>query len=145
MTLRVFLVEDDPDVRRSIRRRLRPYGYEVREAGSVLEATGILDAGARFDAALIDWNLGNSTLTGLVIAKRLRKEQPECARVIMSGHSTAEMRAEWEDPLQAILAFVAKPINFDGERGDKRDSLLEILRRVERSRQDTPPHGTPIA
>lgn len=146
MTLRCLVLDDEPAIRRLISKRLRGIGYQVTEAASVAEATAIL-ATRTFDAALIDWELGSPEPgeTGFAVANLLRRHHPLCARIIVSGHSVFEMRASWQDPLQAILAFVEKPINFDGESGRREDSLLEILRRVERSKSDTPPHGTPIA
>lgn len=58
-SLRVLLVEDEPDIRELVRDVLAAQGHEVREAGSQREAEALLEAqgDAPFDLALLDMGI----------------------------------------------------------------------------------------
>jgi CheY-like chemotaxis protein len=134
VSLLVLVVDDDPLMRMAIRLALEQDGHLVVEASSALAAVAMLRE-RDFDAALIDWELGTS-MTGAEVA---RKCPAGCARIMVTGHSTEEIRAAWQDPLSGLLAFVRKG-------GDMfthpTNGLKVILERVERALTLTPPRGT---
>jgi DNA-binding response OmpR family regulator len=57
----ILLVEDDESLRRILARHLRSRGYRVDEAASVEEADGLLRAGNRPVAVILDINLPGET------------------------------------------------------------------------------------
>jgi two-component system, OmpR family, response regulator MprA len=74
-TVRILVVDDEPAVRRSVRRALTLEGYEVRVAREGLEALDVL-ASEQVDAVVLDVLMPG--LDGLEVCRRIRAE----------GHST---------------------------------------------------------
>lgn len=116
--MRVMVVDDEPEVRRALRSLLERAGYEVLEAATPIEAIDVTSR-ERYEAALLDWSLGTS-MTGVDVAKAIRRMRPSISTIIVSGHSREEMRAGWRDPLEGIVAFHNKPIDSE--------ALLRTLR-----------------
>ena len=80
---RVLLVEDDAPVRELIARALRANGFEVHPAASAEEALE-LEATRPVDLLVSDVTLAN--LSGLDVARAIRRRSPHVAAVLMSGH-----------------------------------------------------------
>jgi two-component system NtrC family sensor kinase len=101
-SLTILLVDDEPLVRRSVRRALR--GHDVVEAASGAEALDLI-AAQRFDGILCDLLMPN--MTGLEFYRRLDAEHPEqCSRlVIMSGSPSQGQRH-----LPAHVRVLEKPL-----------------------------------
>lgn len=66
---RIAVVDDDPRIRRLIRRSLEPEGYRVEEAGSAAELFAMASE-SHFDLIALDINLPDED--GFEIAKRIR-------------------------------------------------------------------------
>ena len=67
---RILAVDDEPQIRRALRRALEGHGYEVRTVGSGDEALRTLSW--RPDAILLDLMLPD--LDGLDVARRIREQ-----------------------------------------------------------------------
>ncbi len=68
------LVVDDSRAMRSILTRLMSgLGFEVAQAGDGAEALAVIDAGARPDVVLVDWNM--PVMNGLEFIKNVRGRQ----------------------------------------------------------------------
>ena len=80
--MRLMIVEDDPLLRQEVALHLRTHGFIVEEvnSGSALNDSIALEPANLF---LIDINLPGEN--GIEVAKRLRKQQPNAAIVIMSA------------------------------------------------------------
>ncbi|HUL78552.1 MAG TPA: response regulator, partial [Vicinamibacteria bacterium] len=66
---RILVVDDDPGVRNALARFLRGKGFEVVEAGGVLEAEGVASSTGP-DLAIVDQRLPDGT--GIDLLPRLR-------------------------------------------------------------------------
>jgi two-component system, NarL family, sensor histidine kinase BarA len=129
--MRILLLDDEAAQRKLIRSLIEAEGHEVYEAESAVEAIELAHT-HRFHLALLDWELGGP-LTGADVAREI---PTGCAKFMVTGHSIAEMRANWRDPLQGILEIVQKPVDWDH---DPSHSLKALILRVEKSLEDTKP------
>jgi CheY-like chemotaxis protein/two-component sensor histidine kinase len=81
----VLVVEDEPSVRRIVRRILESAGHRVLEAGSGAEALELAHRAERpLDALVTDVVMPG--MSGPELTKRLRAEQPGLAVLLMSGY-----------------------------------------------------------
>ncbi len=81
----VLVVEDEPAVRRIVRRILESVGHRVIEAATGAEALEVArDAGAQLDAVVSDVVMPG--MSGPELTKRLREVQPGVAVLLMSGY-----------------------------------------------------------
>lgn len=123
----VLVVDDDPVQTRTIRRNLELDGHVVFEAHTGLQAADLV-LKHEIKIAIIDWMLPGS-LNGIQLGRMMRRRG--MATFLMSGHTVAEIREEWKDPLEGFLQFFAKPLEITRLR-------REVLR-VEKSLEDTEP------
>lgn len=79
---RILVVDDDPQVLKSVNRVLSSAGHEVH-AQSRGELSLDLAATQPFDVALVDYKL--QKMDGLEVLQRLREIQPRCVRMLMTG------------------------------------------------------------
>lgn len=136
MIMTALVVDDEPAARASLRSYVERAGHVVVEAGSAIEAMSTVASMAvarhRIHVALIDWNLG-TTITGIDVARHVRRLHPGAGTLIVSGYTREQMRLYWRDPLEGILAFLSKPID--------EASLLRHIQVVADSLEETPTHG----
>ncbi len=79
---RILVVDDDPQVLKSVNRVLSSAGHEIHAQS---RGTLSLDMAATqpFDVALVDYKLPE--IDGLEVLQRLREIQPRCVRMLMTG------------------------------------------------------------
>jgi NtrC-family two-component system response regulator AlgB len=87
----VLIVDDEPNIRRTLALQLEGRGHRVRTAGSVEEAMREA-AGRRFDLALVDLRLG--TGSGLELLSWLRSEDPALKTVVITAYASFETAVE---------------------------------------------------
>jgi two-component system, NtrC family, response regulator AlgB len=87
----VLIVDDEPNIRRTLGLQLEGRGHRVRTAGSVEEAMREA-AGRRFDLALVDLRLG--TGSGLELLSWLRTEDPALKTVVITAYASFETAVE---------------------------------------------------
>jgi two-component system CheB/CheR fusion protein len=121
--LRIIVVEDDPDIRRSLVELLQLDGYTVRACGNALECITALDA-ERFDIALID--IGLPQMSGYELARRILN-RPKIApyMIALTGYGRPEDQ-------QAMIAvgfndYLIKPFQPD-ELTKRLHAAIETLR-----------------
>jgi PAS domain S-box-containing protein len=117
----VLVVEDDPVVRRSVRRILKQYGYDVIEAADGRE--GLL--AAQETVKPIDLLLTDVVLPGLdghELAEKVKLLHPEAKVLFMSGYTDTVIAHH--GILDPGVAFIAKP--FSSEALGKK--VREVLR-----------------
>ncbi len=101
----VLVVEDDPDVRRFVRRVLKSSGYTVLAASGARPALRAVERwGEKIDVLLTDIVMPG--LNGLDMAARMRMLQPGIQYVFMSGNSDPARSRDRE--LNAGI-FLSKP------------------------------------
>lgn len=84
---RVLVVDDDPDIRTLLSRRLRRIGYTVEEAGDGVEALGLVDK-AVHDVVVTDMTMPR--LDGLGLLKELRNRDSELPVIVLTGHGSMD-------------------------------------------------------
>jgi two-component system KDP operon response regulator KdpE len=103
---RILVVDDEPQIRRVMRMTLTGEGYEIEDARSGEEALEKLRA-ARYDLALLDWNLPG--MGGLETCRQIRSASD--IAIIMLTIRNAE-----QDKVQALDAgaddFITKPFGM---------------------------------
>jgi PAS domain S-box-containing protein len=116
---RILLVDDEPQVRESVKRLLVGQGYTVVEASHAIDAIRIYDAApSEVDVVLTDVTMPG--MSGYDLAEHLRARAPDLPVVLMSGYA--------ENPLgSGALAggrtgYIQKPFQVD--------VLVERLREV---------------
>jgi two-component system, chemotaxis family, chemotaxis protein CheY len=120
------LVVDDSRVMRTILTRLLTnLNFDVVQAGDGAEALAALDAGARPEVALVDWNM--PVMDGLTFIKKCR-QNPEYRDVVLMMVTTESEQANIVRALAAgAHEYVIKPFT-DEVIAEK----LEMLGLIER-------------
>ena len=101
----VLIVEDEPLIRLLLADMLEEAGFAVIEAGSVLEAVGILGSRSDIDAVFTDVDMPGG-LSGIDLAKMVAGTSPHIGVVVTSGRADI-CRSE----LPAEARFLPKPYN----------------------------------
>ncbi len=103
---RILILDDEPNIRRSLQMILEHEGYAVLTAGSVVEGRR-LASGA--DALLLDVRLPDGS--GIDFLKQFREKETSAPAIMISGHATIA------DAVEATRAgafdFLEKPLSRD--------------------------------
>lgn len=118
---RILIVDDEPEVRDSLKTMLESYGHAVAEAGSTTEALTAI-AARRPDIVLTDIFLGDDD--GYTLLNALRAREDKIPVVAMSGGGSGP---GGEDVLSLAQQFgaaavIGKPFRLK--------HLLEVIERV---------------
>jgi DNA-binding NtrC family response regulator len=84
---KVLIVDDEPAVRRPVRRYLESQGFEVCEAGTVQMGAAAVRA-ERPDGVVLDFELPDGTALDLL--PELKRVDPELPVVLLTGHGSIE-------------------------------------------------------
>ncbi|MEZ5840025.1 MAG: PAS-domain containing protein [Hyphomicrobiales bacterium] len=104
----VLLVEDDPDVRRTIRRKIASIGYPLVEAGDADEAINLLDQVRDIGIVISDIDMPGER-NGIDLARHVRASFPAIQVVLMSGKPNGLRDAS---PLPDV-PFLRKPFGAE--------------------------------
>ncbi|MDR1817413.1 MAG: sigma-54 dependent transcriptional regulator [Puniceicoccales bacterium] len=112
---KILVVDDDKDLRYSLRRVLAAQGYEVSEAGSGEEALRVVGAVAP-DVILLDNRMGG--MSGIETLQHLRTKAPDVMTVLMTAFGTTQTTIE---AMQfGAFDYIMKPFETP--------KLLEVVR-----------------
>lgn len=106
----VLIVDDETDIRQLVAGILEDEGYEAHQAADAEEAFACIEA-RRPSLVLLDIWLEGSTLDGLQILRRIKRENPSVPIVMMSGHGTIETAVSAIK--DGAYEFIEKPFNSD--------------------------------
>jgi DNA-binding NtrC family response regulator len=122
--VKILIVDDEPVLRKWMRRLLEHAGHTVVESGSALDAVRLLTAPVHEDAtiqlALIDYDL-RTTMSGVDVAHHCG---PGTTPILMTGFGQ-RLRAEW------TYRFLMKPVTWA--------DLRQEIERVKKAEEDTVP------
>ena len=126
---RVLIVEDDPDVRKSLEKLVRALGYEVRSAASAEEGDHWLSA-ERFEVMLLDIELPR--MKGVEFLSWALDRDGEMAVIMLTGLDDPALAIECIE--KGARTYLVKPIEADFLRLGLRDALAVRALLVERNR-----------
>ncbi len=107
--VRILVVDDEKSIRLSLKKFLTDAGYDVSCACTADEARALI-AHQMFHVALIDRILTDAQ-SGLDIIRHIRRHQPYCCPILISGYPSFESAAE---TLRCkAYAYIPKPITKD--------------------------------
>lgn len=104
---RILVVEDEPNVGRTLTERLTAEGYQVKWAKSSAEGLAA-DSAGRWDLALLDVGLPDGS--GFDLAAGLRRRHPQTAIVFVTALGTPEDRVRGLE--LGAEDYVVKPFHF---------------------------------
>ena len=104
--LRVLVVDDDSQIRRTLRGVLEDEGHQVAEAADGVQALEALEQRG-FDAVLLDVNM--PTMGGLEALVMIREQAPTTAVIMVSGESTISTAVKALK--RGAFDFIEKPID----------------------------------
>ena len=117
---RVLYVEDDPALRGLVVRMLANVDHiEVKDFANSTDALTALESQS-FDVALLDISLGNTSLTGIELAHRIRTNSEQTGIVFFSQYSDAAIPAAGDDYYMG-WSTIQKSAQID------LDHLVEVL------------------
>ena len=130
MTQRILIVDDDPDILRTLTRGLERRHYEVVCAAKADSAYSVLE-NQHIDAVVLD--LLMPQIAGDVLALAIIRKWPRMVGriILMSGDPS---RGEQLKLRGAPFPFLAKPFTFD--------QLCRLIETIERKNADHPRNGT---
>lgn len=127
----LLLVEDDPNVARTLAERLGSEGFEVTHAGSVAAAK-LAVAQRRFVAAILDVGLPDGN--GFDVARHLREASPQTALLFLTAYGTPEDRIHGLE--LGADDYMTKPFVF-------RELLLRVQNMLKRARDISDSQAAP--
>jgi len=104
--LRVLVVDDDSQIRRTLRGVLEDEGHHVAEAADGAQALDVLEQRG-FDAVLLDVNM--PTMGGLEALMMIREHAPTTAVIMVSGESTISTAVKALK--RGAFDFIEKPVD----------------------------------
>jgi CheY-like chemotaxis protein len=108
---RILLIEDEPAVRRVVRRILEGAGHELLEASEGETGMRML-AEHRPDLVITDLFMPGQD--GIVTVRRIRKEFPDVKVIVVSGgDSTGRLDLRRDAELLGAIASLGKPFAAD--------------------------------
>lgn len=117
----LLVVDDEDPLRKLLQAAFGRKGYQVTCACDGLEAIDFLsNPDCAFDAVLLDLNMPGAS--GLAVLKFIKARRPELKVLMLSGHLTAEARADFEQLGQRD--FINKPYTL-GDLGLRLRKLLD--------------------
>jgi len=108
-TIRVLLIDDDPNLRRSLTRQFEEAGLDVETAISAAEAKVVLERN-EFDAVLCDNHMVGTSGTNLL--GFIRKNYPDIKRFMLSGDISSSQAFLVEHEI-GVCGLFSKPCSSE--------------------------------
>lgn len=102
--MRVLIIDDEPNIRRTLRVALEATGHAVEEGATGADAVGAVERSA-FDVALVDLRLGQES--GLDLLEPLLTQSPRLAIVLITAHASIDTAVE--AMRRGAFDYLAKP------------------------------------
>ena len=109
--MRILIIDDETNIRRTLGIALGTMGHEADEAASSADAIALVER-RTFDLALVDLRLGRES--GLDLLETLRAVQPRLAGVVITAHASVDSAVE--AMRRGALDYLPKPFTPDQVR-----------------------------
>jgi len=121
---RVLVVDDEADVRRSVRLILTKAGYDVDEAEHPEAGATMVKTGAnKLPLCAIITDLAMPTVNEIIVIPYFRSQFPSCPVIVLSGSKMLDRSAKlFKD---ADIQFLPKPINQEQLLGAMKKAVKE--------------------
>ena len=106
---RVLVVDDEADVRRSVRLILTKAGYDVDEAEDPEAGVAMVKSRNNPPLSAIITDLNMPKINEIIVIPYLRSQFPSCPVIVLSGSNKMERAANMFK--KAGVEFLAKPID----------------------------------
>jgi DNA-binding NtrC family response regulator len=103
--IKIQLVDDEPQILKSLQRLLNPQGWELHLFTDVYEA---LDALTEHDYAVILSDFKMPNLDGITYLKFAKQRQPHAVRVMLTGHGDRQSMMQAINEAE-VFRFISKP------------------------------------
>ena len=112
---KIFIVDDEENIRFSFSTILTEAGYDVITAGHIIDAKAIISAN-QFDVAIVDRLLVSDN--GMEIIEYINEIQPFCTSILISAFPNFKSASEGYK--HRLFAYLQKPV--------KKNELLSIVK-----------------
>jgi DNA-binding NtrC family response regulator len=119
----ILLVDDDPDVRKSVGEMLTRSGYGVLSAEDGFAALAALREHGGVDLVIADHRMPG--MDGLALAGRIKESSPDMPVVIMTGYG--DLESYLCATSLGVVRYVSKPVGLRKLLGIVRDAVAEGL------------------
>jgi DNA-binding NtrC family response regulator len=122
---RVLVVDDEADVRTSVRLILTKAGYDVDEAEDPESGVALVKSGASklpLNAIVTDLNMPK--INEVIVVPYLRSQFPSCPIIVVSGSKMMEKSAKLFK--EANVEFLAKPVNQEQLLGAVNNAVNKV-------------------
>ena len=140
MIINTLIVDDDPEVRKTLASILEDENYLVETAENGKDAIRMCEK-TPFDVALIDVELPD--IKGTELLHILNEKRPKMVRIIITGHPSIENAAKSVN--EKADGYVTKPFVVPELLGmikklveEKTNAYLKMFAEVEQAKQTTP-------
>ena len=118
---RVLVVDDEADIRRSVRLILTKAGYDVDEAEHPEAGATMVKTGAnKLPLNAIITDLSMPTVNEIIVIPYLHSQFPACPIIVLSGSKMLDRSAKLF--MDADIQFLPKPIN--------QEQLLDAMKKA---------------
>lgn len=128
--IRVLLVDDEEDFRKTLARRLTKRGILSEQAGSGEECLSVLERNP-VDVVVLDVKMPG--MNGLEVLNLIKKRHPKSEVIFLTGHASTQ------DGVEGIKSgafdYLSKPIEFDHLLGKISQAYEKIRREEEKLRE----------
>lgn len=116
----ILIIDDDPNLRKTLTDILSAKGYEIHAAGNGAEGLDLIK-NHDIRLALVDLRLPD--MSGIDLLEKIKADQPSIEAIILTGNATLDSAIEATN--RGAFSYLQKPYDID-------QLLLQIRRAIEK-------------
>ena len=121
--IRLLLVDDEEDFRRTIARRLEKRGFSPSQAGNGEECLSIMER-MPMDVVVLDVRMPG--MNGIEVLGRIKKSYPGTEVIMLTGHATTQ---DGVDGIKiGAFDYLSKPVELEHLLGKIRQAYEKLRR-----------------
>lgn len=102
----ILIVDDEPDVLKTLRDQVCSFGYDVREAPDAESALLVLRSGDPIDLVITDMRLPG--MSGIDLLGEVRREASVVPVIMLTGHGSIESYIQTQS--RGVFEYINKPV-----------------------------------